>query len=64
MSDTSRTSGQNEPHFATDFWFAQIENRLGRIEIFVQRIERQVTNIIYIGLGILGLEALRVLIVA
>ncbi len=55
---------QRGPAAATDFWFAQIDHRLSRIETMVEKIERQVATIIYIGIAVLGVEALRVLILA
>ena len=51
-----------EPAAATDFWFAQVDHRLGRIEAMVERIERQLGNVTYVGIAVLGIEALRVLI--
>ena len=67
MSDLRSPAGpppHRGPAVATDFWFAQIDHRLSRIEAMVERIERQVANIVYVGIAVLATEALRVLILA
>lgn len=64
MNETLKeTRPAREPAVATDFWFAQLDHRLSRIEAIVERTERHIHNVVYIGLAVLGIEALRVLIV-
>ena len=64
MNDTQRQAPiGREPAVATDFWFAQLDHRLSRIEAIVERTERHLANIVYVGIAVLGIEALRVLIV-
>lgn len=53
---------RQEPSPATDFWFAQVDHRLTRIEGMLERIERQAWSIAYLGMAILAIEGLRVLI--
>ncbi|QQA41244.1 hypothetical protein [Pelagovum pacificum] len=46
----------------TDFWFAQLDLRLGRIETMVERLERQVWLCVWAAGAVLALEALRALV--
>ncbi len=61
--DRPDTPRERQPSLATDFWFAQVDARLNRLETMLERIERQVWSMVYIGFAILAIEALRVLIV-
>ncbi|EAR49551.1 hypothetical protein OG2516_04291 [Oceanicola granulosus HTCC2516] len=45
----------------SDFWFAQVDLRLGRIEGMLERLERQVWLFVWAALAILVIEALRAL---
>jgi len=45
----------------TDFWFAQVDVRLGRIEKMIRRLEWQVWAIVCGSAALLLIEALRTL---
>ncbi|SEW04252.1 hypothetical protein SAMN04488515_0784 [Cognatiyoonia koreensis] len=45
----------------TDFWFAQVDNRLGRIELMVNRLEWQILLIVCACAAVFVLELLAVL---
>ncbi|KAA9009030.1 hypothetical protein [Histidinibacterium aquaticum] len=45
----------------TDFWFAQVDLRLSKIEALVERLERQIWGLVYAAGGILLIEGLRAL---
>lgn len=46
----------------TDFWFAQVDLRLTRIETMIERLEKQVWTLVYAALAILLIEGLRALV--
>ena len=54
--------GPREPAPVSDFWFAQVDRRLGRIEGMIGRLERQLWAMIHIAGAILATEALRALV--
>ena len=45
----------------SDFWFAQIELRLSRLESMVERLERHLWMLIYAAGAVLLIEVLRAL---
>ena len=45
-----------QPPSVSDFWFAQLDVRLGRIEVMVARLERQILLIACGAFGLLVLE--------
>jgi hypothetical protein len=50
------------PPPVTDFWFAQVDLRLTRIETMMERLERQIWLMVYAAGAILLIEGLRALI--
>ncbi|SFS07974.1 hypothetical protein [Yoonia litorea] len=44
-----------------DFWFAQVDHRLGRIEAMVGRLERAIWTVVCASAGLLILEIVKVL---
>ncbi len=44
-----------------DFWFAQVDHRLGRIEAMVARLERQIWTIVCGCAGLMIFEIVKVL---
>ncbi|MDO7557184.1 MAG: hypothetical protein MUR46_05155 [Loktanella sp.] len=54
--DTART-----PAPVSDFWFAQLDVRLGRIEFMVSRLEWQIWMIVCGGFGLLVYEIVKAL---
>jgi hypothetical protein len=55
-SDLSR-----RPAPISDFWFAQLDVRLGRIEFMVSRLEWQIWMIVCGGFGLLVYEIVKAL---
>lgn len=51
-----RTKNLRHPPPASDFWFAQLDVRLGRIEFMVARLEWQILLIACGAFGLLVLE--------
>jgi hypothetical protein len=51
-----RTKNLPHPSLASDFWFAQLDVRLGRIEFMVARLEWQILLIACGAFGLLVLE--------
>lgn len=49
-------------HPVSDFWFAQVDLRLTRIETMVERVERQIWMMVYAAGALLAIEGLRALI--
>lgn len=45
----------------SDFWFAQMDVRLGHIEFVVTRIERQIWLIVCGAFGLLAVEIIKML---
>ena len=57
-----RPNAVSPPHSpVTDFWFAQVDVRLGRIEKMIRRLEWQVWAIVCGSAALLLIEALRTL---
>jgi len=50
------------PAPVSDFWFAQVDLRLSKIEGMIERLERQVWTFIYAAGALVVIEALRALI--
>lgn len=50
----------NQPP-ATDFWFAQVDVRLGRIEFMVTRLEWQVWIVVCVCAGLMVFEIVKAL---
>jgi len=48
------------PPPATDFWFAQVDNRLGRIEMMVKKLEWQVMLVVCVCAGGFVLELISI----
>jgi hypothetical protein len=67
MQDKNRVVGlDGTPHVGpripvTDFWFAQVDVRLGRIEKMVKRLEWQIWLIVCGAAGLLFLEIMQLL---
>lgn len=53
-------SRRHVPPPATDFWFAQVDNRLGRIEMMVKKLEWQVMLVVCICGGVFILELISI----
>ena len=49
------------PAPVTDFWFAQLDARLGRIEFVVARVEKQIWLLVCAGFALLAFELVRLL---
>ena len=58
--ETRRASREAAP--VTDFWFAQVDLRLSKIEGMIERLERQLWVMVYAAGTILAIEGLRALI--
>ena len=50
------------PPFVSDFWFAQIDARLNKIEFVIGRMERQVWIIVFTSFAALGFEVFRAVV--
>lgn len=48
------------PPPATDFWFAQVDNRLGRIEMMIKKLEWQVMLVVCVCAGGFILELISI----
>lgn len=46
----------------TDFWFAQVDLRLNKIEGMIERLERTLWTLVYAAGAILAIEGLRALV--
>lgn len=53
---------RRESGAANDFWFAQVDLRLGRIEFVVGRLERQVWLIVCAAFALVAFEVVRALV--
>ncbi len=51
---------RNAPVPMSDFWFAQLDVRLGRIEYVVARLEKQIWLVVCIVMALLALHLVRV----
>jgi len=51
----------HKPAPVSDFWFAQLDVRLGRIEFMVSRLEWQIWMIVCGGFGLLVYEIIKAL---
>ncbi|SLN54508.1 hypothetical protein [Roseisalinus antarcticus] len=49
------------PAPVTDFWFAQVDLRLTKIDTMIERLERQIWLLVYAAGAILVIEGLRAL---
>ncbi len=57
---TGRNHAEDPPP-VTDFWFAQLDVRLGKIEFMVARLEWQIWLIVCGAVGVLVLEIIQAL---
>lgn len=51
--------GAQSPAPVTDFWFARLDRRLGRIEAAVARIERQMWLALWTAVALLAAQTVR-----
>jgi len=51
--------GPSQPAPVSDFWFAQLDQRLSRIELMVMRLEWQILFVACGSFGLLLLEIIR-----
>ncbi|WP_368187652.1 hypothetical protein [Aestuariibius sp. HNIBRBA575] len=60
--DSATSARRDAGHPVSDFWFAQVDLRLTRIETMMERVERQIWMMVYAAGGVLLIEGLRALI--
>ncbi len=59
--DHPKKDASRHPAPVSDFWFAQLDVRLGRIEFMVSRLEWQIWMIVCGGFGVLIYEIVKAL---
>lgn len=53
-------ANRHVPAPATDFWFAQVDNRLSRIEMMMKKLEWQVLLVVCVCGGVFILELISI----
>ncbi|RYG91920.1 hypothetical protein EU803_05570 [Loktanella sp. IMCC34160] len=53
---------RRDPAPVSDFWFAQMDVRLGKIEFVVGRLEKQVWLIVCAAFALVGIEVVAALV--
>ena len=55
---------RRDPAPVSDFWFAQMDVRLGKIEFLVNRLEKQVWLIVCAAFALVAIEFVRAIVLS